>query len=70
MSKVINYWCDSGANIHSCVRGSITLDELNLTEEQWLEMSDDDRDEIMKEIALSRLDWGYSLDDNSEVEQC
>lgn len=63
MSKKIKYWCDSGANIHSCRKGTTTLDELGLTEEEWHAMSDEDRDNLMRDIALDRLDWGYSLED-------
>lgn len=63
MSKKIKYWCNSGANIHSCRKGTTTLDELGLTEEEWHAMSDGDRDNLMRDIALDRLDWGYSLED-------
>jgi hypothetical protein len=63
MSKKIKYWCDSGANIHSCRKGTTTLDELGLTEEEWHAMSDEDRENLMRDIALDRLDWGYSLED-------
>lgn len=63
MSKKIKYWCDSGANIHSCREGTTTLDELGLTEEEWHAMSDEDRDNLMRDIALDRLDWGYALED-------
>ena len=63
MSKKIKYWCNSGANIHSCRKGTTTLDELGLTEEEWHAMSDEDRETLMRDIALDRLDWGYSLED-------
>lgn len=63
MSKKIKYWCDSGANIHSCRKGTTTLDELGLTEEEWHAMSDEDRDNLMQDIALDRLNWGYALED-------
>lgn len=63
MSKKIKYWCDSGANTHSCRKGTTTLDELGLTEEEWHAMSDEDRENLMRDIALDRLDWGYSLED-------
>lgn len=62
MSKKIKYWCDSGANIHSCRKGTITLDELGLTDEEWNAMGDDARDEVMRDIALDRLDWGYEIE--------
>lgn len=62
MSKKIKYWCDSGANIHSCRKGETSLDELGLTEDEWNAMSDDERDDMMREIACERLDWGYALE--------
>lgn len=62
MSKTIKYWCDSGANIHSCRKGTTTLDELGMTEEEWNEMSDNERDDLMREIACERMDWGYELE--------
>jgi hypothetical protein len=63
MSKIIKYWCDSGANSHSCLRDSVTLEQLNLTEEEWLALTEEEKDHIMRDIALDRLDWGYSLED-------
>ena len=61
MSKKINFWCDSGANAFSCREGTTTLDELGVTEAEWSAMTDDQKDELMREIACDRLDWGYSM---------
>lgn len=63
MSKTIKYWCDSGANAFSCRDGEITLAELQMTEADWLSLTDDERDEMMRGIACDRLDWGYALED-------
>lgn len=63
MSKKIKYWCDSGASIHSCLEGETSLEELGLTEEEWDAMSDDERDDMMREIACDQLCWGYELED-------
>lgn len=63
MSKTIHYWCDSGANVHSTYRGKIALEELGMTEDEWLELTNDERDNVMREIALERLDWGYRLEE-------
>ena len=63
MSKTIHYWCDSGANIHSMRKGKTTLDELGMTEAEWLALTDDERDDMMRDIACDRLDWGYCLED-------
>lgn len=59
MSRIIEYWCDSGANIHSCVRGEISLDELGLTDDEWDNMTDLEQEEEIKPYALDRLDWGF-----------
>jgi hypothetical protein len=63
MSKTIRYWCDSGANIHSIRKGETTLDELGLSEAEWDAMTDDERDNLMRDVACERLDWGYALED-------
>lgn len=63
MSKKIQYWCGSGANIHSYVKGEVSLAELDMTEEEWNAMTDDERDDLMRDIACEKLDWGYVLQD-------
>ena len=63
MSKKIKYWCDSGANAFSCREGTVTMEELGLTEAEWDAMNEYQRDEVMREIACERLDWGYVLKD-------
>ena len=35
MSRVITFYLNSGANIHSCYKQKFTLEELKLTEEEW-----------------------------------
>lgn len=59
-SKTIYYWLDSGANIHSCNRGSITLNELGLTDEEWEAMPGKDKDNLLRELAFEGSDWGWS----------
>lgn len=59
MSKTFEIWLDSGANIHSCYKQEISLEELGMTDEEWDAMSDEERDEMMREIAFDRSDWGY-----------
>jgi hypothetical protein len=57
----IKYWCDSGANVYSCRMGETTLEELGLNKQEWDAMTEDEQDEIMRDIACERLDWGYNL---------
>jgi hypothetical protein len=59
MTILIKYWCDSGANIHSKYEGEITVDEQGFTDEEWQALSEDEKEEIMKESAFERLDWGW-----------
>ena len=55
----LRIWCDSGANIHSKREEILTLDQVGVTEEEWRAMHSKERDEIVKDIALAALDWGY-----------
>ncbi|OAE52851.1 hypothetical protein A7J71_17935 [Achromobacter insolitus] len=59
MSLKFKVWCDSGANIHSKRSQVVTLDDLGIEEEEWLEMDEASREEIMREVAQDRLDWGF-----------
>jgi hypothetical protein len=61
----IKYWCDSGASVYSCREGSTTLEDLGLTEAEWHAMPNDEKDEMMRELACDRLDWGYSLEEKA-----
>jgi hypothetical protein len=63
MTRTIKYWCDSGANAFSCREGTVTLDEIGVTGEEWDAMSDDEKDNLMRDIACDRLDWGYAEED-------
>lgn len=60
--RTIYWWMDSGANIHSCNYGKITLDELGITDEKWDAMSEDEREELMKPLVFDQVDWGFSED--------
>lgn len=52
-------WCDSGANSKSKRVEIVDLSDIGLTESEWLEMSDSEKDEAMKEVAFAQLDWGF-----------
>ena len=49
-------WCDSGANIHSCRQEEIDID---ISEEDLAAMSEDEQEEMLKEYAFEKLDWGW-----------
>lgn len=49
-------WCDSGANIHSCLTEEVDLD---MSEEELAALSDEEQEEMFKEYAFEKLDWGW-----------
>jgi hypothetical protein len=59
MTITIEYWCDSGANIDSCYRDKTTTDELGFTDQEWRDLSEDEKEKEMRELAWERLDWGW-----------
>lgn len=66
MSRKFTVWLDSGANIHSRREVTVTLDELGIESDKWDAMTIDEKDDVMREIAWDRLDWGY--EENGEDE--
>lgn len=59
MTKKFKVWLDSGANIHSKLEQEISLDDIGYTDAEWDELSDDDKEKEMREIAFYRADWGF-----------
>jgi hypothetical protein len=56
----VKFFCNSGANIHSC-RESVfdTVKDLCLEEGEWEKMSEDDKFEMARDWANNRLEIGY-----------
>ena len=44
---VIKYWLDNGANTHPCYTGETSLEDLGPTGEDWDNMRDKEKDELM-----------------------
>lgn len=59
MTKKFEIWLDSGANIYSKRKTVKTLDDLGLSEDDWLLMSEEERGDFMREEAFSKSEWGY-----------
>lgn len=57
--KKFEVWMDSGANIHSKRKTIVSLDYLRISDDEWEEMTEEQRDDVMREIAFERSDWGY-----------
>ncbi len=55
----LKIWLDSGANIHSCKEQILDFEDLGLTEEEWDASSEQEKEEMTKEIAFESLDWGF-----------
>ncbi|WP_395026330.1 hypothetical protein [Comamonas odontotermitis] len=60
MGRKFKVWLDSGANIHSCRKQIIDLDDIGVDSDEWDEMSDRQKEECMRDIAFDRLDWGFT----------
>lgn len=55
----IKVWCDSGANIHSRRESVIDISEWGLSDEEWAELSDDEKYEAVRDWANDRLEMGW-----------
>jgi hypothetical protein len=62
MSRTLtfNVWLDSGANVHSCRTDIIEVDE-----DEWLAMTEDEQEKYMRECAFDQSEWGYEQVDPS-----
>ena len=59
MSKKFKVWLDSGANAHSCRKVIIELSKCGISDEDFDEMSDDEKEEFFRDIAFQWSDWGW-----------
>lgn len=57
----VNFYVDSGANIHSSNESDWfdTVEDLGMEEGEWEEMSDDARYEEVRLWSLNYVDMGY-----------
>ena len=56
----IELYCNSGANIHSCRKEILDLEkDYGINDEEWAEMSDDEKYNMAEEWAFERLEIGY-----------
>ena len=65
MSRRFKVFNDSGANIHSKYETTTSLEELGIEEAVWDGMTEEERDEAMRDVAFRQADWGYfEVDEN------
>lgn len=60
MSKKFKVWLDSGANHVSRREQEVTLDEFNISDAEWDSMTEEQREDVMRDVAWDRMDWGYA----------
>jgi hypothetical protein len=68
MTKKFRVWCDSGANHASCYEQIIDLEDFDMSDAEWDSLTEKMQDEVMKEVAFERLDWGYAEIEGDEDE--
>ena len=51
----VKFVCDSGANIHSARTEVVDTEDHGYTAEEWLELSEEQKQEIVEEWANERL---------------
>jgi hypothetical protein len=56
----IKAWLDSGANVYSNREIEFEIDK-----DEWDAMSEEEKDEHAKEYAWDRMEWGWSVKDES-----
>ena len=52
----VKFVCNSGANIHSARQETFDTEDLGFTEEEWNELSDDSKFEVVQDWAKERLE--------------
>ena len=58
----VKFYCDSGANIHSCREEVVDLvEDWGMTPEECAELTEDDRLELAQDWANDRLDIGMEI---------
>ncbi|WP_105686013.1 DUF7167 family protein [Cronobacter dublinensis] len=60
MGRKFKVWLDSGANIYSKYEQVVDLeDDLGISDEEWEKMDDEGKDEVMRDVAWDRMEWGF-----------
>ena len=68
MSRRFKVFNDSGANIHSKYETTTSLEELGIEEAVWDGMTEEERDEAMRDVAFQQAEWGYfEVDEHGKV---
>jgi hypothetical protein len=52
-------WLDSGANHDSKREVEVTLEDIGIDDDAWDRMTDEEKEEVMREVAFDKSDWGF-----------
>jgi len=56
----VTFYCDNGANIHSCRKATFdTVNDLGLEEGEWETLSDSEKFQLANEWANDKIDIGW-----------
>ncbi len=58
-TRKFKVWLDSGAAHDSRYETTVTLEEIGIASYEWDVMSDESKDETMRNVAFENSDWGY-----------
>lgn len=59
MGRKFKVYLDSGANIHSKYETEVDLEDFGIESDEWDDMSEEEQQETMREVAWERADWGW-----------
>lgn len=59
MGRKFKIYLDSGANIHSRYETEVDLEDFGIESQEWDDMSDEEQQETMREVAWERAEWGW-----------
>lgn len=57
--KKFKVWLNSGANAYSEYSTEVTTEDIGANDEEWDDMSEEDKEYIMREIAFEQSEWGF-----------
>jgi len=55
----VKFYCDSGANIHSCREEVADISDWGIEDDEWNGMTDDEKWKVAEEWANDSLEIGY-----------
>lgn len=59
MGRKFRVWLDSGANHASKYEEVIDIEDIGYSDTAWDALSEERKEDEMREIAWSRMDWGF-----------